>query len=446
MCASAAWVCEFLISLYVQRAKYNIPMNNLRADIFHTAVEDKGGKLDIEAMHCVSREHYFEPLIARMDDIVNHLRQSKSADSFLDDVYYDFVFNPLPNAFCRKRGGKYFIGINSGLVQIIHDVYFQLFSHPLFLPEIGNAAGEDPQRAGSFAHGFGARQSLAYSNSSFMTFREPPIPKCENRFLMARILSFLTVEFTFCHELGHILTGSLDYLSSLQDDATICELNSEKDNLPRDQKIQRHMEYSADSFAIFHALAEETMFQYFREEESISAFRFDLKELSYYGWFFCICILFRIFSQHGLPARHYRQESHPHPQMRIYGNWMNLRFSKVVNEDPDTERILDLCAKAVIDVGKYWTLFQIPGFQYDANSDSALTYDLAVEIQESKLGIYETLAKSREQTAGKVLSDIINGGPLQPFGLVDNTDEILRVELANFQQVPYRQSPPPRGV
>jgi hypothetical protein len=386
-----------------------------RKDVFENRNADKGGLLDIDNSFGETLFLYHK-LYERITKFLEVFSDSKECKKVLNGLYYDFVYNPSPNAFCRKIGAEYFIGLNGGLIELIHHIVFALCSEPTFLPDIGDPQVEVSVGGEFYERGFETKKQIASANDSLILYVPHRIPKSTSRKLLACFISELALEYVFLHELGHLMIGHLEKASDKEGNAFISELSSSDEILKRKEK--QFFEYEADGFAILFSLCRNSMAPFFYSEQTTSIFRIHPKEMSYYCWYFAMCLVLRVFAQNDYTIHQYISKTHPHPQSRKLGNWMTLMLSKVVNSDPDKDRILDLCAKADYDLSNYWKQFRIPGYNYDSmlgniNQELVFSIDAIIPIAQKILIKRKRIGK--QNLVDKAISD----GLLENYGIVD---------------------------
>ncbi|WP_026658212.1 hypothetical protein [Butyrivibrio sp. AC2005] len=107
------------------------------------------------------------------------------------------------NAGSRTEDNKDIIEINTKVLLEIYSMAYTLFSQPVFLPNIGNANNESPALI------------RATYNKSIDKILLTGEPKDEKRGVLARYLGFSGCQFILLHELGHILNGHTELMTSL---------------------------------------------------------------------------------------------------------------------------------------------------------------------------------------------------------------------------------------
>lgn len=254
-----------------------------------------------------------------------------------------------------------------------------------------------------------------------LTFRHHPKPFNEQGAALASIISDMAIEFTFYHELGHLLGEHSAFVAQGDSAKAFHELSALRENTGTSITLLHALEYEADHFAIQTALSNGLMLDYIDETSSAFYSPNNLAlgnsrwiELSYYCWAMAVSSIFRLFSQQGLDIATYGSRTHPHPLTRAVavGLWVSLltALQGVSNRD----WIIDVCARAPLDLSRYWREFKVPGHQYDPVANRDLLEDAAVQLASA----IETILPLQEQLSRFERVDIIevltNGARTDP--------------------------------
>lgn len=373
-----------------------------RAMRFHQATLVEGGLLDLGG-----RPN--QEFLAVGSKISAHLSEwLRPCKFFFDRLYAGFVVNPAPNAFAVRDGEDLFIGINSGLVWLMHEVFFTLFSHPNFLPDLGGQADANVP----FEHleaGFSTHAGLASVPGGLVSRSHPPTFN-DVRDSLAFTTAQMAIEFTFYHELGHLVCGHPGFPGTRVGLEQFHELSTRGDRADLSgAEVAQALEYDADCFAVQVALANHLMGQYFHvPEQAIQGYPTDL-ELSYYCWALAVSALFRIFAQHKPAIADSEATDHPHPLLRSLLITVTVATSTAIKEHPFRERIIELCAAAPRDLAYHWRDFRIPGHQYDPVLNPALFESARAAGHSAALALDQT-AHARDYRMERSVHDTLTRG------------------------------------
>jgi len=179
-------------------------------DAFNIIFGPHGGRLDLDAQPNVLEYQVLRERLQSAPLLVAALRQ-RPEWSKVPDIYIDIVNNKMINAGARfdPQTGCAYIGIWSGAILCIEDLFSRICSRPDFATEIGDCRAEAIQsfhangiiREYEVSERLRARADLATTS-----------PKDPLRRLMARALSQLAFDYLIRHEIAHIAWGHSGFL------------------------------------------------------------------------------------------------------------------------------------------------------------------------------------------------------------------------------------------
>ncbi|MCX5999989.1 MAG: hypothetical protein NTU41_10485 [Chloroflexi bacterium] len=335
-----------------------------RADAFHLATLSEGGLFDFDAS-TPQTQYDFKEAIRGISELIKRWYEFPHCRKFLDVLHAGFVVNSEPNAFSQSATALNLIGIYSGLVWVINEMWATLLCHNDFLPDIEhNSSFESRLRNGIFVtDGFEGISDYE------MQWRGHPWAYLSPwRLAIATVLSAMSVEYVFYHEIAHLLLGHSKYIAA-KTGASLHELERRRRNIPLPPYELQGLEFEADGVATCIALGSSAMLGHFSDEKA----RDPSWMLSfYYVWGLSVEGVFRLFSQSTWDLSAYQISTHPHPFARSYGNWLNVLGNSSLEHQPLRERILNEYAKAVTDLARYWHKFRMPGYDSDPINDPDL--------------------------------------------------------------------------
>jgi len=144
----------------------------------------------------------------RMDAIRKQFLPNRSID-----VYLDFIDNGECNAVACIHDFLGIIALNKGLILLPQDLFWRMFSHPGFLPKVGDPKGE--RRGAQHDDGIFDNYDhlvLHRRRANRADHAHPPSSSARRR--MAEVCMDLTWRFIAMHELVHIMHGHCDYLAN----------------------------------------------------------------------------------------------------------------------------------------------------------------------------------------------------------------------------------------
>ena len=341
------------------------------ADKFNQQISSYGGLLYVT--QCLDGTKIeFLPVASHIDSIVRLWTEDAECRDFFNTINAGFIVNPVLNAFAYVDGSTKVLAITSGLVWQLHELWFTLFSHPEFLKDFGGKNINPP--FSKLHNGFNPVYGNVSDSSKGLLWRPHPRPFNDFRLALAHIMSQMSIEFVFYHELGHLIGGHSKFLKEINPLFRMNELESKRRNSKINKELLQAVEYDADGFAVQVSVGNGVMLKYFERQQNTPSHKeeVNVKELAYYLWAMSLAGVMRLYSQQGRTIAEHELATHPHPLSRALAISMTIATSTALKDDPDKERIIDLCCKAAYDLSGYWRKYEIPGYKYDTVEDDNL--------------------------------------------------------------------------
>ena len=340
-----------------------------RADAFHLATLSEGGLFDFDAS-TPQTQFDFKEAIRGISELIKRWYEFPNCKKFLDILHAGFVVNSEPNAFSLSAPELNVIGIYSGLAWVINEMWATLLCHNNFLPEIEHNKSFDKREIESrLRTGIFVTDGFLTETDHEMQWREHPWRHLsDSRLSIAAVLSAMSIQFVFYHEMAHLLLGHAEYVTA-KTGVSLHELERRRRNIPVPPYELQGLEFEADGVATCIALGSSSMLRHFSDEKTRDP-RWMLS--FYYVWGLSVEGVFRLFSQSTWDLVTYQISTHPHPFARGYGNWLNVLGNSSLEHHPLRENILNEYAKAMTDLAKYWHQFKMPGYDSDPIHDPNL--------------------------------------------------------------------------
>ena len=242
------------------------------------------------------------------------------------------IDNPTFNAFAFEPANNAIIGIYAGAAIEVFLCSLILFSHPFFLPDIGEAAGETStyERLPDFIKSeFGDISKKVLSKeiirffvnaiaqkSGSCSFPHCLEPQTVSRRALALFVAIRAVYFIYLHELAHVLLGHCRFLSSRFGIKEFPELNASiKKGVPL--KVLHVFEMQADGFAV------QMYRRWFGHVKYIGVpVRIDSSQLELLSQL-ASALVFWIMGSYQSPVTELFETDHPHPTIRMFNAWIN---------------------------------------------------------------------------------------------------------------------------
>ncbi len=166
-------------------------------------IQKEGGRLKLNELNAKYAE-FLSMQLDRFQQAANFIvKQLNSIDYIEVGIIDNYGFN----AFAIGQNGKYFIGINRGLIATISLMFSRLFADKEFLEFVGDVEKENDNLPliDNISPNFEA------TVNNLPTFKPPQDP---TRRETARLFSWLAYDLILAHELGHIIRGHTDLYAS----------------------------------------------------------------------------------------------------------------------------------------------------------------------------------------------------------------------------------------
>jgi hypothetical protein len=184
----------------------------------------------------------FHSMLIYADKLINKLKEADDAVEL--DIYVDVINDFSLNACAGKKGKRYFIGINIGVLVLLSNILFRMFSSNSVLAEIGDISKEKDTRKIYDAQIRNIQKLLD-------DFNEDLTPKDETRLAAGSFFFKSILEFLMFHEYAHIISGHIDYYSATKGVFKLYEIQSDFHSSCEDPIFQQTIELLADDFAVF---------------------------------------------------------------------------------------------------------------------------------------------------------------------------------------------------
>ncbi len=284
--------------------------------IFGSAVKSRGG--------VAAPENYPEQLrpllieeIEEFRRILDSTKGSMRPQYVAHNIYLDVIDDPTLNAMAFEHQGHEFVGINSGTIFFLYDTFLALFSHPRFMPEIGNSKEETTS-------GAELKQYLLRKNIS--RIHDFP-PKDISRRFAAQLMAQNAYHFVLGHEVGHLTMAHIKFLQANYG----LEEYPDYGPLALVGEETRHcMEADADSNGTQASL------NIFGPRPLRTSAEFGDVRTDFRTWAMSIGVIFALFDLHRQVHYSDAAKSHPNPDIRFFNaiasSWeeTNRRVPKLV--------------------------------------------------------------------------------------------------------------------
>lgn len=251
----------------------------------------------------------FHSMLIFAGKLIEKLKKSDDAADL--DIYVDVINNFSINACVGKKAEKYFIGINIGVLVLLSNMLFRMFSSNSILTEIGDVSKEKETKKIHDAQINNIQKLLD-------DFNEDMTPKDETRLAASSFFFKSIIEFLMFHEYAHIISGHVNYHNSTKGTCKLFEIQPDYHNSSYDPVIQQTIELLADDFAIFGCLR-------FLHHTQLGEMPINPLLKSYFNdwrltlqfWYLPIYTFFRLFGHLNQPHL-LKTGCHPIPAMRSY--------------------------------------------------------------------------------------------------------------------------------
>jgi len=255
----------------------------------------------------------------------------------LPRVHFDFVKDHRLNAFAfydpQTKCG--FIGIRTGAVGLIYDLFYRIMSHPEVLPNLGNVGVErlrQPYCSEGIVDDF-SKLSILGNNPGGRLAEVFPIDDERKRY--AESLALIAIEFFVIHELAHLANGHCEYDNKISSIPLFIEAQSGKSKVGL--MVKQYFEVVADAHA--------SLWTWLKRLKNMSDDQMTARSLLEKGnsivirtqllmtdWVLAIVLMFWLFDISTNPDSLHTAD---HPPAVLRGIWANVHvFGKGTSEIP----------------------------------------------------------------------------------------------------------------
>lgn len=259
----------------------------------------------------------FEVYKKRAETYLESFRKHSSLIHPPPIIVFDFIYNTKLNAVATKaRENLYLIGINSGTIIILNDLFLRMMSYPILLKTIGDPSVETTDYPTLEKYYFDATL-LASNKDPNLDSYELAKPRDRVRQEYASHLIEIALDFLVAHELTHIANGHVDYKCTVFGVTMLDEQNVKFTSEDEILTIQT-LEMDADSMAISKGLGNAC--RRFLKQQSVSEerkqFYSNFNEVVF-NWTFAVSTLVRIMVESSTyKDADMNPKTHPHPRLR----------------------------------------------------------------------------------------------------------------------------------
>lgn len=292
---------------------------------FNELFSNRGGLLDTSNLPEPSCS-FFKNFETQFASIYTFLKQRYPK---LPPVQFGFTFNPTLNAFAAAHGSKYYLGIHTGTILILYDVFNKMFASSDVRTQIGNPSLETKEKK---------TLSVRSENGALVFDPDQGNVKIVDpiRASMARYYTDTAVSFIILHEMCHIIRGHAGYLANKSGYATWSEMGLGPEQKSIGHNLWQTLEMDADSFATNH------FFQlYYRNKSKLPLILKDIESF-YNHWIFITYSFFRLMGFSELNYESDKLFTHPPAVLRMAMVSANLRtIFDIKNLKADGDRVMN---------------------------------------------------------------------------------------------------------
>ncbi|MGD0464708.1 MAG: hypothetical protein ABSB74_19660 [Tepidisphaeraceae bacterium] len=245
-----------------------------------------------------------------------------AAGQKMPEFYFDYVespkinawacFNPNPNVWCG------FIGIYTGAVTLVYDVFYRMLAHPEIFPTIGDASAESVRPPFATEGIYSSYATLLKSRARSERAIANVLPKDGRRRTYAERLARIALDFFITHELSHITYGHCQY-STARGLSLLMERRKTSQKLP--PLVSQALEFHADASAALetwklHLEGPTNQQRIIRGTLENGARLVVTEELLMFDWVVAVFVMFWMLGQITDPNA-LLTESHPPPSERV---------------------------------------------------------------------------------------------------------------------------------
>ncbi|MPR36528.1 hypothetical protein [Salmonirosea aquatica] len=288
----------------------------LEEELFNEASLPWGGRFHIQLDSELGI--YLEGLKATMQRIIDIHQSnlnSKPHINKMPNIHFEFIDNSNFNARAFSYKGMEFIGLNIGVVFILHDVFERMLANRGILSKIGNIDQEDinPERLPFLTTD--SQVLLEFYQSEQL--KEITLPKNGIRKDYAQLLVMTAILFLLYHELTHHTNGHVELKNELTGSSYMDE--DEPDTSGRITPLMnKTLEMDADAGATVLGLqAILHLFQHSDESKPFHSSFTTIEESAIETWGFAVGVLFYLSEYRRRIAQTNFQSYYPNPHQRL---------------------------------------------------------------------------------------------------------------------------------
>jgi len=315
---------------------------------FDIALNTDGGELDVST----SSNANHRGILTYLRNILQAIDESR--------IYCGLVDNPKFNACAFRKQNHDFIAINSGTINVLLRASLSLFSHPRAFTTMGNASGETTKA--DFSMG-------VVKQTTFLK------PETEKRMAFARAVFQLANSVIFCHELGHIWAGHLDFIHKEDPYAKLYEVSDENSYTNLSQLSKNAIELDADRAGIsFSTCSIGDLQAAFSDQSDIVR-----------AWFVATFLVYLIMAERSGSISTFKGVSHPHPYIRLVFSLTHACHEVSDRLNLPMNKMESVGLQCLDDIQSTWSNLRIPGYRlFEERSMrkgvSSALYDLSDEL------------------------------------------------------------------
>lgn len=167
----------------------------------------------------------------------------------MPELYFDYADDARVQAyaFYDRVSHVGFVAMFTGVVHLLHDMFYRMLSHPDVLPTIGRAEDETVRQPYASEGLWDDYNALLASRGRGGGRLADVIPRDPGRKRYAEILANHALDFLILHELAHITHGHCEYLQPKKAVPLLMEVNT---GAPaKDPTTRQALEIAADGYA-----------------------------------------------------------------------------------------------------------------------------------------------------------------------------------------------------
>ena len=288
-----------------------MPRNNK----IESTIERRGGRYDFSDLS-IQGQVLFLRVKRRAQGAIDYqmpyLKQIK-------EISFDIIDDGSLNAFATSgQDGSYFIGFNYGLVQTIALVFNRIMCDN----EAAGFVGDPTLERGDLPF----LEIKPHIDATLELLPDFGIPRCPVRRSYILHLIDLSLDFLLAHELGHIVSGHLDY-SDDSSASTFDELSVNNRTDGQDPMIKKTLEMDADSWATEMFLTSELSKVRYQPVKGGKVDVYSSHGMLLLQFSFVAACMFKLIGDGRLNDQTFERETYPRPRLRYFIAMLATRSS-----------------------------------------------------------------------------------------------------------------------